>query len=63
MSARRVFYLWAGCLSEGFERHLPSAPLRLGYWFLHQLAAIRLNTGNFFLPFEWWVYQYYRHRK
>jgi radical SAM superfamily enzyme YgiQ (UPF0313 family) len=59
----KSFYLWAGCLGEGFERNLPSAALRLGYRFLHQLAAIRLNTGTFSLPFEWWIYQYYRHRK
>ena len=58
----RSFYLWAGCLSDGFEQRLHSTPLLLAYKFLHRLANIRLNTGAFFLPFEWWAYRYYRHR-
>ncbi len=59
----RSFYLWAGCLSDGFEQSLPTTTLRLGYRFLRGLSNVRLNTGVFFAPFEWWAYQAYRHRK
>ncbi len=58
----RSFYLWAGCLSDGFERRLDSRGLRAGYQILRRLAAFRLSTGIFSLPLEWYAYQYYRRR-
>jgi radical SAM superfamily enzyme YgiQ (UPF0313 family) len=59
----RSFYLWAGCLSDGIERRLATPVHRMGYKVLRVLANMRLNTGIFALPFEWWIYQYYRQRK
>jgi radical SAM superfamily enzyme YgiQ (UPF0313 family) len=57
------FYLWTGCLSDEFEKHLPTARLRMAFNVIQQMANIRLNTKFYSLPFEWWLYQYYRRQK
>ncbi len=56
------FYLWAGCLSEGLQERLQSPVVRSAFRVIRRLANIRMDTGIFLFPFEWWLYRYHRRR-
>jgi radical SAM superfamily enzyme YgiQ (UPF0313 family) len=57
------FYLWTGCLADEFGKRLPPGKYRLGFSLMQQMANLRLNTRFYGLPFEWWLYQFYRRQK